>query len=171
MDEIRTERLVLKPMCMEYLNSTHEYASDPENTTYMLFLPNDSIEQTMGYIQGAENEFCKEQPSFYEMAVLCNEVHIGAVSLYLNEERDTGEFGWMINKRYHGQGYATEAAVALLEYARRKLGVKHFTATCDTENAASRHVMEKLGMVLKEERGGRHNKQFSEERREYLFEL
>ena len=29
--------------------------------------------------------------------------------------------------------------------------------------------MEKLGMILIEERGGRHNKQFSEERREYLF--
>ena len=60
MNEIRTERLTLKPMCMDYLESTHEYASDPENTTFMLWLPNDSIEETKEYIEGAEKEFLKD---------------------------------------------------------------------------------------------------------------
>ena len=77
----------------------------------------------------------------------------------------------MINKRYFGQGFATEAAQGLLDYARNTLGVHHFVAHCDTENAASRRVMEKLGMRLVEEFGGRHNKQSPEERREYVFEL
>ena len=31
--EIRTERLVLRPVNMEDLHSTHAYASDLENTT------------------------------------------------------------------------------------------------------------------------------------------
>ena len=112
-----------------------------------------------------------EYPSFYEMAVLWNNTHIGAVSLYLDKTGKDAEFGWMINKKYHGRGFATEAAKALMKYAKENLGVEHFIATCDTENAASKSVMEKLGMILIEERGGRHNKQFSEERREYLFKL
>ena len=51
------------------------------------------------------------------------------------------------------------------------LGIKHFIAHCDTENAPSRRVMEKLGMTLKDEYGGRKNKLSEEERREYLFRL
>ena len=34
MDIIHTDRLELKPMCMDYLYSTHEFVSDPENTKY-----------------------------------------------------------------------------------------------------------------------------------------
>ena len=66
---LTTSRLTLRPMCMDYLKSTHEYAADPENTTYMLFLPNDSMDDTIGYIKGAEEEIKKDNPSFYEMAV------------------------------------------------------------------------------------------------------
>lgn len=171
MDIIHTDRLELKPLCMDYLYSTHEYASDPENTKYMLFLPNESIEETKEYLEGAEKEFKKEYPSFYEMAVFYNGIHIGAVSLYLNDDRSSAEFGWMINKRYHGQGFATEAAKALLDYGRHNIGIKHFIAHCDTENVSSKRVMEKLGMKCTGEFGGRRTKNFAEERREYLFEL
>ena len=166
---LTTPRLILRPMCMDYLKSTHEYAADPENTTYMLFLPNDSIEETIGYIKGAEEEFKKDDPSFYEMAVLYKDIHIGAVSIYLDEKRESAEFGWLINKRYHGKGFATEAARALLDYAINIIGIKHFIAHCDSENAASKRVMEKLGFVLMDEYGGRKNKQSDEDRRECLY--
>ena len=169
MKDIITERLVLRPMCLDYLHSAHEYASDPENTTYMIFLPSDSIEATEEYIREAEKEFEKESPSYYEMAVLLNGVHIGAVSLYLDDSRSSGELGWTINKRWWRNGFAFEAASALMDYAVKELGVRHFSAHCDTENIPSRRVMEKLGMRLESEHGGRKNKQSDEERREYLF--
>ena len=171
MKKLQTERLTLKPMSPEYLVSTHEYASDPENTVYMLFLPNDSIDDTLNYLKGAEEEFKKEKPSFYEMAVILDGKHIGAVSLYLNESGDLAEFGWMLNKRYHGKGYGFEAAKALMEYGKNELGIRHFIAHCDTENIASRRVMEKLGMVCTGEHGGRYTKNFKEERREFTFEI
>ena len=170
MENIETNRLTLKPMCTDYLLSTHEYASDPENTVYMLFLPNDSIDDTLAYLIGAEKEFQKEEPMFYEMGVFLNDIHIGCVSIYLTEDKKSAEFGWMINKRYHGHGYAYEAAKALMDYAVNTLGIKHFIAHCDTENTASRRVMEKLGMKCTGEHGGRKSKNFSEERWEYTFE-
>ena len=169
--QLTTERLTLVPMCERFIDSTHEYASDPENTRFMVFLPNDSLEETIGYIRLAEAEFAKPSPSFYEFAVLLEEKHIGAVSLYLDDSRQTAEFGWIINKRYHGQGFAFEAAKALLGYANETLGIRHFTATCDTENTPSRRVMEKLGMKLVAEYSGRKNKLSDEDRRGYEFEL
>ena len=171
MDTIRTQRLELRPMCMDYLGSTHEYAGDPENTTYMMYLPNDTLEDTVEYIKEAETEFAKDRPSFYEMAIFYNGNHIGAVSLYLEDDFATAAFGCVINKKYHGSGFAAEAASGLLDYARQVLGIKHFIATCDTANIPSTRVMEKIGMTRKAERGGRHNKQSPEERREYLYEM
>ena len=41
--EIRTERLVLRPLGVKYLQTTHIYASDYENTKYMVNLPNADI--------------------------------------------------------------------------------------------------------------------------------
>ena len=168
---LKTERLILKPMCREYLNSTHEYAGDPENARLMLFLPNENIEETLKSIIRAENEFKKDFPMFYEMAVFYNNIHIGSVDMYINDERNSAEIGWIINKKYQGNGFAPEAAESLIMYAVNTLDIKHFTAHCDTENISSRKVMEKLGMSLKGESGGRKNKLSPQIRREYTFEL
>ena len=171
MKELSTERLILRPMCTEYLYSAHEYASDRETCKYMMFLPNDSLEETLGFIKDAENEMSEPEPEYYEMAVFLGDEHIGAVSLYLNDTGTSAELGWIINRRYQGRGFAPEAASALLGFAVNGLGIKHFTAHCDTENIASRRVTEKLGMKLIDESGGRKNRLSDEERREYLFEL
>ena len=166
-----TERLVLKPMSTEYLVSTHEYASDSENCKYMLFLPNETIDETLEYLKDAEKEAEKDYPSYYEMAIFYNGVHVGAVSLYISDERDSAEMGWTLNKRYHGMGIATEAARALLQFAAEKLGIRRFVAHCDSENMASRRVMEKLGMTLEGEYSGRRNKLSTKESNESMFIL
>ena len=41
---ISTPRLTLRPVCLEDLEARHTYSSDPENTRFMVFLPNESIE-------------------------------------------------------------------------------------------------------------------------------
>ena len=45
--EIKTERLVLKPLGIKYLDTVNEYAVDKENTRYMLYLPNETAEETV----------------------------------------------------------------------------------------------------------------------------
>lgn len=169
--KIQTSRLSLVPMRPEFLASTHEYAADPDNTKYMLFLPNDSIEDTKSYLKNAYEQWQKDTPEYYEFAIFHGKTHIGAVSLYPDKSRSSAELGWIINKRYQRRGYAFEAAQALLKTAAEKLGIHRFIAHCDTENIGSRRVMEKLGMVLKDEYGGRKNKQSDDERREFLYML
>ena len=167
---IETQRLVLRPLGLQDLDTTNAYAMDPENTRYMLFLPNDTSEETQQYLRNAQTEWEKDQPSFYEFAVTLDGVHIGAVSLYPNED-GSAEFGWILNKRYWHKGYASEAARALLDYAASELGIEHFIAHCDLENTASAHVMERLGMVKISESGGRKSKLLGDGRRELQYEL
>ena len=79
--------------------------------------------------------------------------------------------GWIINRKYWGQGYAFESAKAVMEYFSANLGIRYFCAYCDTRNTASFKLMEKLGMKRVSESGGRKNRASSEEAFEYKYEI
>lgn len=169
--EIKTERLKLVPLGLKYLESVHEYASDPLNTTYMLWLPNDTLDDTIGFLKGCDALWEDDNNPDYECAIILDGVMIGGVSLYVTD--GVGEFGWILNRKYWNNGYLTEAAQALKEFAINELGMTHFIAHCDSENTGSYRVMEKIGMIFVSKEGGRRNKQTppGEERFELLYEL
>lgn len=169
--EIKTSRLLLRPLGMKYLASTHEYSSDREATKYMVYLPDNTIEETADFLKNVDAEWGKDKPKFYEFAILFHEKHIGAISLYLDETGTTGELGWIIHRDYWNRGIVTEAARELLTYSVNVLRVHHFIAHCDSENIASYTVMEKLGMVRVQCSEGRKNKSSDELRKEYMYEL
>lgn len=56
------------------------------------------------------------------------------------------ELGYELDPRHWGNGYATEAAQALLAYGFETLGLHRVWATCLAINAPSWHLMERLGM-------------------------
>jgi len=65
-------------------------------------------------------------------------------------EFTTTEFGlfYAIAPAYQRQGYASEAAQAMMDYAFRELRLKRIIATTSYENTASIGVMRKLGMRI-----------------------
>ena len=72
---------------------------------------------------------------------------IGEVGVFVEKEpKSEGNVGWMLHPDYHGQGYATEAAQTLVGYAFRERHLHRLTSGCDTRNAASWRLMERLGM-------------------------
>jgi hypothetical protein len=62
----------------------------------------------------------------------------------------TPEFGlfYAITPTLQGQGYATEAAQAMVDYAFQHLRLKRVVATTTYDNTASMGVMRKLGMRI-----------------------
>jgi RimJ/RimL family protein N-acetyltransferase len=63
---------------------------------------------------------------------------------------NTLEFGlfWMTDPAQQGNGYATEAARAMVDYAFTTLHLPRIIATTEFDNLASQGVMRKLGMQL-----------------------
>ena len=59
---------------------------------------------------------------------------------------DEVEIGWMLWPSAWGQGYATEAGAAVRDEAFERLELGSIVAEHHPENAASRRVMEKLGL-------------------------
>ncbi len=58
----------------------------------------------------------------------------------------TVEIGYGIIPSYRGQGYASEAAQAMIAWAFAQPGVRRVTAECLADNAGSIRVLEKVGM-------------------------
>ncbi|MBQ6468453.1 MAG: GNAT family N-acetyltransferase [Lachnospiraceae bacterium] len=176
--EIKTPRLLIKPLGPAFLETVQQYAGDPENTKFMRDLPSEKPEDTLRFLTRAGKEWEKAEQSkdlnacsYYEFAVLWEGIHVAAVSLYPDEIRKTAELGWITNKAYWGHGFSFEAVQAVIAFAAAELHIYRFIAHCDTENDISRRFMEKLGMTRTAEYGGRHNKGSDEERREYEYEL
>jgi RimJ/RimL family protein N-acetyltransferase len=137
----------------------------------MVHLPNTNINETKSFLERVQTEWQKPCPQFYEYAILLDNEHIGAVSIYFNKDNAEGELGWIINKKYWGNGYAKEAAKGILNFAIREMKVRKFVAHCDSENISSARVMQKIGMSLLSKTQGRRNKSSSEAREELMYTL
>jgi RimJ/RimL family protein N-acetyltransferase len=62
----------------------------------------------------------------------------------------TAEVGllWLIAEAHQGQGYASEAAQTLIDYAFGAMRLQRLIATTEYDNLASQAVMRKLGMTI-----------------------
>lgn len=93
-----------------------------------------------------------EQDKCFDLALerLADGKVIGLLTLIRREERQ-GEIGYALGVTYRGQGYATEAARALINYAFSVLKLHRIQATTSSGNPGSYGVMERLGMRREEE--------------------
>ena len=170
--ELKTDRLLLRPVTANDAEATFSYSRDADLTRYMMFYPKDTIEEVQNFLCEAETEWQKDAPAYFEFAVLCNEELIGGVSLWvLNDDRTEGELGWLLRREYHGKGYALESTRALCDFAFNTLGLTRLIAQCDARNAPSAKLMEKLGMTLIDDAGMRTYIKRPETARELTYEL
>ena len=89
-----------------------------------------------------------EAQKLYEFAVTDKETGelYGAIALSHNHQSNNGELAYWIGEEFWGNGYATEAAEALLYFAFKIKRYHKVFARYFASNPASGKVMEKLGM-------------------------
>lgn len=57
-----------------------------------------------------------------------------------------GQIGWILGKAHEGNGFATEATIALLDYLFQTVGFHRVYAMTSPDNRRSWRLMERLGM-------------------------
>ena len=127
--EIKTDRLIIRPLGPEYLETYNAYAMSLENARYMCFLPQKDEEESMEFLKAAAEEWLKPDPKFYEFAIIHNGEHIGGISVHMEYGKPV--LGWIINKDYWGQGFAYESAKAVMDHFANELGIRYFCARSD----------------------------------------
>ena len=138
---IATERLVLRPFRAEDADDLFEYLSDER--TY-LYEPGAPIDRNQVVRQAAD---MATSPDFWAIELKERGKVIG--QLYFKHidpvELMTCELGYILNPSYQRQGYASEAAAALVNQALTTGGMHRVIANCNPENTASWSLLEKIG--------------------------
>ena len=166
LDTLETERLIIRRFVLDDLDDVHRVLNEA-------FGAADYAERREWLAWSVMNYTALEwlgQPPYGDRAVVlkASNTLIGAVGLvpscgpfdklpYFRARLGIASSGlitlemglyWALGARYRGQGYATEAARALIKTVFDTLGWKRVVATTEYDNAASVAVMKRLGMTI-----------------------
>lgn len=96
-----------------------------------------------------------------------NNEFIGWCGLKYIAELDEIDLGYRFFQKHWGKGYATESAKAVMEYGLNKLKLETIVARASVDNLNSIKVLEKVGLIFKEEgfEHGEKVKKFTTEKR------
>jgi len=75
---------------------------------------------------------------------------VGWAGLQFLPELNETEVGYLLDRPFWGKGYATEAALASLNFGFERFDLDHIIALVHPDNLASRRVIEKCGMIYVE---------------------
>lgn len=141
MQPIETARLWIRPLVPDDAPAVFRYMSDPLVTAY---LPEGQLDEAQTRAFVADNL----GGDAHNHAVIrkVDGALIGHMVFHPWFAHRTYEIGWAFHHAHHGQGYATEAARALLRHGFEDMQLHRIIATCQPENTPSWRVMEKLGM-------------------------
>ncbi|MBP1999922.1 RimJ/RimL family protein N-acetyltransferase [Paenibacillus shirakamiensis] len=143
-----TERLMLRPFELSDAQRVFEYCNNYNLYKSTLNLPYPySLECALSWIKTHEENFIHNL--FYEFAVadrITNELY-GAIGISHNQQYRLGELGYWMGEEHWGNGYATEAARAVLDFAFQEKNYNKVYARYFATNIGSGRVMEKIGMV------------------------
>lgn len=149
MDQFETERLIIRPLTLADAPAIQSQVSDREIAATTLNIPHPYPEG------GAEQWIIRaiegfEKRSVFNFAIVrkADEQLIGCIAIEgVKEPHRKCEIGYWIGRPHWGQGYATEAARAVLAFAFDELGANKVWAQFFMNNPASGKVMQKLGMT------------------------
>jgi RimJ/RimL family protein N-acetyltransferase len=148
--KLETERLILRDFVKDDWQSVLEYQTDPLYLRYNYWTER-SPEDAQEFVGWFLDHQVQEPRTKYQLAVVlkANNQLIGNCGVRLEKAGDVeANIGYELNPSYWNQGYATEAANAIVDFGFLYFGVHRIWADLVADNIGSAHVLEKLGMKL-----------------------
>jgi RimJ/RimL family protein N-acetyltransferase len=145
---IESERLLLGKLGPQYAERMFAYRSHPQVTRFQLWRPV-RIEDARERIRETERTVFGEIGSWYQLGIFLNgrEELIGDLGMhFLPPDNQQTEIGFTVAPEHQRHGYGTEAVRAAIDYLFGTLHKHRVTASVAPENAASRALLEKIGM-------------------------
>ena len=147
-ESIETARLCLRHFTEADLPTLLAYRNDPLVARYQGW---DSMTEAEGRAFIAKLRLAQPGvagPGFqFAIALQPSGPHIGDCFLkLLDHDPRQAEIGYSVARAYWGQGFATEALIAILDYSFGELGLHRVIATTDCLNRSSIALLERLGM-------------------------
>lgn len=148
---LETERLILRQWRDSDLQAMATINQDPKVMEH--FAATRSLEETKAFINSNKTLFKDLGYCFY--ATELKQTHeligfVGIAPVYEMPCTPAIEIGWRLGTKFWGQGLATEAAKAVIDYAFNALGIGELVSFTATTNKKSERVMQRLGFIRSE---------------------
>jgi ribosomal-protein-alanine N-acetyltransferase len=149
--ELTTSRLHLRPFEPADHEAIHAVYADPEVMRFVGHGAHRTMAETTTALRTYGDVLARRGYSFLAVIERESGTLIGDGGLHpLGGVGPDVELGYTLTQSAWGKGYATELGQALVEYAFTVLRVPRVVAQVEPANAASRHVLTKLGMTERE---------------------
>lgn len=147
---LNSELFFMRPVCIEDAKDMFIYGSDEEVVKYLPWGPYKSMEESVWSI---ENLFLnrpeKGIPLAYAIVFKANNQMIGTCDFHsVNNEENSGEIGFVLNRNYWNKGIMTQACKLLIDFGFNHLGYDVIKIAHDQRNEASKRVIQKLGFTF-----------------------
>lgn len=151
---LETERLLLRPFEMSDADELFEMDKNPNVHDYLWQKPVEHIDEVYAYIEMVQKQY--QENGIGRFSTILKETNelIGWTGIkFVNDHIENGntnfyDYGYRLNPKFWGKGYATEASTAWLDYGFNQMSIQEMNAYTHAENSASNRVLEKIGMTF-----------------------
>ena len=156
MMKAQSDRLYFRELKEEDAKDMFELDSDPMVHQYLGNKPLTSINETEEVIQFVKKQYTENGIGRWAMIKKEDDAFLGWCGLKLIHEPMDGkdfhyDLGYRLIRKYWGQGYASEGALACLDYAFLEMKLPVLYASAHVENIASNKIIQKLGFTFKDQ--------------------
>lgn len=143
---LETERLILRSLTTEDAEAVFVWCGDPKVNKYMPYPLYTEVEKVRQWLETVE-----QNNNQYEFGFLCKKTGLligsGGVGPSAGDAM-IWEIGYNLRSDHWGQGYATEAAKCMIDFAYKQFGIHDFSANHAIDNPASGKVLQNCGMHI-----------------------
>lgn len=144
---IQTARLTLRPFTVSDIPELVPLIGAHEVAVTTLRIPHPYSESDAhDFLKMVEDHLAEGRGLHLGIFVRDTGLLCGGIGLTIQQDHRRAELGYWLGVPYWGNGYATEAATALVDYGFRILGLHRIFAGYFAGNRASGNVLKKIGM-------------------------
>ena len=144
---LETERLILRRFTEDDAKEIYEGFVNQKDFLYYTNKEERTLQEEINSLKGIEEKY--NNPEYYNWLITLKNSGkiIGTINLNVDNFNESVEFNYVIDDRYKGNGYMTEALNIVKDYCLNEVKVNRIFGGCEINNVASRKVMEKCSFV------------------------
>lgn len=154
---LETDRLIMRPLDFSDVDAMFAMDHNPKVHTYLWQTPTHTVDETIKTIEYIKGQY--ERNNIGRFATILKETgeFIGWTGIkYIDDHVENGntnffDYGYRLAEKFWNKGYATEASVAWLDYGFNKMDIQKMNAYTHSQNGASNHILQKVGMSFMED--------------------
>ena len=144
--KLQTANLLLRPMGLQDSQAFFQIFSDAETMRYWTGAPISEFSEAEALLQKEIDWLGSGQCINWGVALPGSNTLIGKSTLFRYDEQNShAEVGYILDRRYWGQGYMSEVMACVLNYSFDELKLHRLEADSDPRNTASLALLERFG--------------------------